>query len=120
LSRCEPRKRPWFGELGDGTNERRLKPVAVAGNVAFRQVGAGNGHNCGMDIHNLAYCWGRNIHGQPVPVSGNLRVTTMNAGGGHNCAVTLNGRGFCWGSGGLGELGNGGTSNSAIPVPVAD
>jgi alpha-tubulin suppressor-like RCC1 family protein len=75
------------GELGDGTNTRRLVPVAVAGGHFFDQVSAGltyypnGGHTCGKTSTGAAYCWGSNSHGQlgdgtttsrptPVPVSG--------------------------------------------------
>ena len=39
----------FFGQLGDGTMTARLRPVRVAGGLAFRQVSAGhNWHTCGV------------------------------------------------------------------------
>ncbi|HKG94113.1 MAG TPA: hypothetical protein VKA84_19540, partial [Gemmatimonadaceae bacterium] len=37
----------------------------------------------------------------------------------HACGVAMNGRGYCWGDNGEGQLGNGGSTASMVPVPVA-
>jgi alpha-tubulin suppressor-like RCC1 family protein len=61
------------GELGDGdTSTQRWVPVAVAGGHQFRQLTAGGsafapdqqGHSCGRDLAQKAYCWGSNSWGQ--------------------------------------------------------
>ena len=36
----------------------------------------------------------------------------------HSCAIALNGRAYCWGSGNSGQLGNGSTADSRVPVAV--
>ena len=55
------------GQLGDGTNTQRTRPVKVAGGHLFRAVpvGGGNGgHSCAVSTTNRAYCWGFNVSGQ--------------------------------------------------------
>jgi alpha-tubulin suppressor-like RCC1 family protein len=47
------------GQLGDGTATNRLKPVAVAGGLQFRQLSTGSGYTCGVTTDHVAYCWGR-------------------------------------------------------------
>lgn len=53
-----------YGQLGDGTTVFRRTPVAVAGGLRFKQVGAGTYHTCGRSSGDVAYCWGRNDIGQ--------------------------------------------------------
>ena len=53
-----------WGQLGDGTRTARVRPVRVLGDLAFRQVSAGQDHTCGITSTNAAYCWGRNFYGQ--------------------------------------------------------
>jgi alpha-tubulin suppressor-like RCC1 family protein len=66
------------GQLGDGTQTARLKPVAVVGGLSFTQVRAGNEMTCATTVAGEGYCWGVNQDGQlgdglaeilsPVPV----------------------------------------------------
>ena len=37
-----------FGELGDGTQTSRLRPVRVKGGFSFVAVSAGGSHTCGV------------------------------------------------------------------------
>lgn len=52
------------GQVGDGTRERRLTPVAVAGGHLFNQVSAGALHTCGTTNGSEGYCWGYGFFGQ--------------------------------------------------------
>jgi len=53
-----------------------------------------------------------------IPAAG-LVFASVSVGGWHNCGVTSDGAAYCWGENLSGALGNGTTTNSAIPVPVA-
>jgi alpha-tubulin suppressor-like RCC1 family protein len=77
-----------------------------------------------------ALCWGNNANGQlgngsnveshvPVPVQGSSSsIASIGAGTSFSCAVTKGGAVECWGLNGSGQLGNGGTTDSNVPVQV--
>ena len=121
----------WGGSpLGDGTTNSSLVPVAVAGGITFTALSVGNGIVCGIDTGGAGYCWGWGATGPqfghlvPEPLSGGLRFSSISAGmgfveGGYACGVTIEGTAYCWGSNTDGQLGNGTTTDSAVPVKVA-
>ena len=76
-------------------------------------------------------CWGSNGDGQlgdgttderedPAPVQG-LEDTPLavDAGDDHTCAVLRGGAIQCWGADSFGQLGDGGTESSSVPVTIA-
>ena len=135
------------GQLGNGTTTNSTAPVAVTGGPAFSAAApnappvsaltAGASHTCAVISAGAAYCWGSNANGQlgngtttnsatPVPVGGGLSFplskdradTVLSAGAGHTCGVTIGGTAYCWGSNSDGQLGNGTTTDSVLPVRV--
>ena len=127
----------YYGELGDGTQDRRLVPVAVSG-LSHGVTGLSSSpdvddtfHTCAV-VNGGAMCWGSNYNGElgnasntdsliPVAVSGlSSGVTDITVGSYHTCAVVSGGV-KCWGSGYYGELGNsqsGITAKTNTPVNV--
>ncbi|MFL5495278.1 MAG: RCC1 domain-containing protein [Gemmatimonadales bacterium] len=120
------------GQIGDGKTLARFTPRAVAGGLSFTRVSGGVFHTCGETTNNLAYCWGNNTFGQlgnggpegtdqlkPVAVAGGLHFEQVSAGGNHTCGTTSAAVAYCWGYNFFGQLGDGNTAESPIPVPVA-
>jgi alpha-tubulin suppressor-like RCC1 family protein len=102
-------------------------PAAVP---AVTTVSIGYTHSCALTSTGGVDCWGSNALGElgngtttrsalPVHVIG-LRVGVMavSASAGHACALTSGGAVKCWGYNVYGELGNGTTTNSTVPVDV--
>jgi len=121
------------GQLGNGTQsfDPQLTPVAVVGQLQFRQVSPGGEHTCAVTTDDRAFCWGSNRYGQlgdsteisprlrPTRVAGTRKWRQIDAGFLHTCAVTTSDRAFCWGRGYEGQLGNGKTYLSFWPRRVA-
>ena len=118
------------GQLGDGSTDSSMDPVAVAGGIRFTSISAGWDHTCGVSANNRAYCWGRGRYGRlgngspddritPTAVSGGLSIESVDSGMAHTCAITTDGDGFCWGRGEDGILGNDSTDSSLVPVAVS-
>jgi alpha-tubulin suppressor-like RCC1 family protein len=128
-----------YGELGDGNTAGSAAPAAVdtSGVLAGKtltQIGAGAQHACALDTAGQAYCWGVNIYGElgdgtttdshvPVAVdaSGVLagkKLTKLAAGNSSTCALDASGAAYCWGDNDVGELGDGTTASSTVPVTV--
>jgi alpha-tubulin suppressor-like RCC1 family protein len=125
------------GQLGGVTTTAlATRPTAVAGGVVFRSISAGAGYACGVTADHAAYCWGDNSSGQlgdgsranrsaPVRVAGDLAFVSVSTVipvgyvGKHSCGVTEFGAAYCWGDNLYGQLGNGSTANSSVPVAVA-
>ncbi|KAF8058349.1 UVR8 [Scenedesmus sp. PABB004] len=131
----------WAGQLGDGTSgTNRLSLAAVTltqGGPPLTGVAglaAGEAHTCARLNDGTALCWGSNWAGQlgdgstrdssvPVPVKwpGGAPLTgvaSIAAGGAHTCARLNDGTALCWGSNWAGQLGDGSTGDSSVPVPV--
>jgi hypothetical protein len=123
------------GELGDGTNQGadpgtlfRWAPTLDDG----VRVACGTGFTCAVRRSGEVWCWGRNDFGQlgrgtrstfvatPGPVGGLTDAVAIAAtpGSGTTCAVEGDGTVWCWGRGSLGQLGNGTTTFSTVPVQV--
>jgi alpha-tubulin suppressor-like RCC1 family protein len=122
-----------WGQVGTGTaGSDVLTPVPVA-SLSSRVVSlsAGESHTCAVTASGSVLCWGLNEFGQlgngtrtssvvPVAVAGlPSNVVAVAAGEYHTCALTSAGAMLCWGYNEDGELGNGSTSDSAVPVPVS-
>jgi alpha-tubulin suppressor-like RCC1 family protein len=118
------------GQLGDGSLvNNRLKPVAVLGGHAFRQVTAGLYHACAVATDDRAWCWGSGqgalgygadtTRREPVPVAGSLRFRQVSAGWNHTCGVTTDDRAYCWGLNSDGQLGDSTQITALRPVSVA-
>jgi hypothetical protein len=114
-------------------------PVAVNTRGALNgktltQISTAFDYACALDTSGSAYCWGSNQVGQlgfgvlgfsdlPVPVHARgvlagKRLVQISAGQEEACALDSAGHAYCWGLNTSGELGDGSTSNSAVP-PVA-
>jgi alpha-tubulin suppressor-like RCC1 family protein len=118
------------GELGNGTTSNSDVPVLVTG-MSSEVTAVTAGANCSLAIQNGGlYAWGNNEYGQlgngtttssntAVAVTGmSSGVTAVAAGGGTHSLAIQNGGLYAWGYNGDGELGNGTTGNSDVPVLV--
>ena len=105
------------GQLGDGTNDRRLLPVPVIGlGSGVTVVSAGVLHTCAVRA-GATLCWGRNGMGQvgdgtttsrnePAVVGQLGAVGTQVDADGYSCAVSA-GIASCWGDNTFGGVGDG-------------
>ena len=120
------------GQLGNDTTTDSSVPVAVTGASSdVEAIAAGAYHSCALTTGGGALCWGLNDSGQlgndtttdshvPVAVTGaSSDVEAIAAGAYHSCRLSASGDAGCWGSNGSGQLGNGTTTNSSIPVAVS-
>jgi alpha-tubulin suppressor-like RCC1 family protein len=120
------------GALGDGTFSNSLVPVAVSGlSSGVAGISAGLAHTCAVTTVGSVQCWGNNHYGQlgdgshtdsnvPVPVSGlSSGVVAVSSGANHTCARTAGSGVLCWGDNEWGQLGNGSTTESSVPVAVS-
>lgn len=104
--------------------------VVTGGLVDFIDITAGDSHTCGLRANGQVWCWGSGsavgnfTNPSAVPVrAGQLRdIVAVEAGSNHTCAIERNALDqrivHCWGVGPSGELGNGQTATSPVPVSV--
>ena len=126
-----------LGQLGNGSSANSNLPIAIATTgilvgKTVTSISTGSQHTCAIAT-GAAYCWGYNYYGAlgngseqtfatPVAVTttgvlAGKTVTAISAGGKHTCVIA-SGAAYCWGYNGEGQLGNGSTTNSNIPVAV--
>ena len=124
------------GQLGDDTRTDSPVPVDVVGlgsgvaAISAADGGASPDHTCALTESGGIECWGYNAYGQlgdgrttrslvPADVVGlGSGVRAISANGDHTCALTDSGGVKCWGRNGDGELGDGTTTDSLVPVDV--
>ena len=132
-----------YGELGNGTISRDPNPLPVAvtttgtpmAGKTITAVSAGSYYSLALAGDGTVYTWGRNNYGQlgngttddsniPVavtttgtPMAGKT-ITAISAGRFHSLALASDGTVYAWGFNEEGQLGNGTTDDSNIPVAV--
>jgi alpha-tubulin suppressor-like RCC1 family protein len=133
------------GQLGNGSSSSNSNPVTVSSISTATAIAVGGnqaGHSCALLSDNTIQCWGANDYGQlgdgtqtdrstPTAVSSISTAIAVAVGGGgegcggvgcynsgHSCAVLSNNTIQCWGANDYGQLGNGTTDNSSLPVTV--
>ncbi|MCA1831692.1 MAG: RCC1 domain-containing protein [Actinomycetota bacterium] len=124
------------GQLGNGTSDTGSNnvPTRVSGLAHVDAISAGGFHNIALqkgvvwtwgadDLGQLghpgnAFCGGETCGTIAAPAIGLAGVTAVAAGAFHSLAL-LEGTVLAWGYNAQGQLGNGTTTNSAIPVPVS-
>src|ERR1019366_2630623 len=91
-------------------------------------VSAGQAHTCAVKTSGTLWCWGYNSNGQlgdagtvdsAVPVQESTHASdwdAVTARYAYTCAVKTAGTLWCWGSNSSGQLGDGTTTGSAVPV----
>ena len=120
------------GQLGDGgaCGQVCTTPIDVPGlESGVVEVGAGIGSSCAITTAGALKCWGGGGLGDGGACSGlcpPVQVVGLESGvaavavgsGGHSCALTTAGGVKCWGLNHVGQLGDGGTTDSSVPVEV--
>ena len=129
-----------YGELGNGNTAGSSVPVAVdtSGVLAgqsLSQIAVNTWDACAVSQAGAAYCWGDNSYGQlgngsdvegsDVPVAvdtsgvlSGVNLTQAAIGYEQACAADAAGVSYCWGGNGEGQLGDGSTTSSPVPVVV--
>ncbi|WP_081815116.1 hypothetical protein [Leifsonia aquatica] len=121
------------GQLGNGTTTNSSVPLAVAmpAGPTFTSISAGGSHTLALDTDGNAYAWGYNAYGRlgngtttnsSVPVAVTMPAeatfTSIHAGDYYSLALGSDGKAYAWGLNANGQLGNGTTTNSSVPVAV--
>jgi alpha-tubulin suppressor-like RCC1 family protein len=129
-----------YGELGNNGTASSPVPVMVYTNGALSgkkitAIASGENHALALSADGLLFTWGWNNNLQlgngstvsytNVPVAVDMTgvlagktVVALGTGNMHNQVVTSDGQIFTWGYGQFGQLGNGATTNSGVPVAV--
>ena len=132
-----------YGQLGDGRTADSGVPVAVdaSGALAGQQItqisagGGGGLDTCALTSTGAAFCWGSNYDGglgagrtgssSSVPVAvdtggalAGRKLVQISTGSNGACVLDSAGAAYCWGDNDFGEIGDGRTVSSTVPVPV--
>ena len=124
------------GEVGDGTRTATESPVEsdLPAGVAATAVAAGYKQALALTAGGGLYAWGSNSAGQaglgsttpnsvitpsPVALPSGVQATAIATGADHDLAVSRAGVVYAWGLNADGQLGDGTTANSDVPVAVS-
>ncbi|RZK61278.1 MAG: RCC1 repeat-containing protein, partial [Hymenobacter sp.] len=126
-----------YGQLGTGTTINSPTPVALAipRATGYVQATAGGAHSLALLDNGSLYAWGTNSEGElgnnsttqslaAVAVSqgaipAGTRFKQVSGGSFNSLALAADGTAYAWGFNNYGQLGNGTTTQSTVPVAVS-
>jgi alpha-tubulin suppressor-like RCC1 family protein len=120
------------GQLGERTTENPLLPAQVTSISGVEAISGGSDHSVALKKDGTVWSWGDNHFGQlgngstatsssvPVQAAGLTDVISISSRAAHTIALKSDGTVWTWGYNYYGQLGDGSTTNSKIPVQVKD
>ncbi len=124
-----------YGKLGTGDEVDHTYPVLITNSMGTKwsSVSLGIKQTCGVDVENNLWCWGDNSLGQlgtgdytgsyyPVIVSNSAGTSwsSVSLDQFSTCGIDTESTLWCWGVNDSGQLGNGTTNSSNVPVVVTN
>ena len=134
-----------YGQLGNGTTTNSSMPICISDTENsvlkgknIKNISANEDTVCAIDDNGKVYTWGRNNYGQlgngtttnssmPICISDTensvlkgKNIKNISANGYTVCAIDDNGKVYTWGENDYGQLGNGKTTNSSMPICISD
>lgn len=120
-----------YGQLGDGSNTDRDKPVEIAVEQKWAALAVGAEHALVLDETGTLYAWGRNHQGQlgdgtlenrnaPVQIGEAGEWREVMAGSGHSLGLKKDGTLWAWGENTAGKLGDGTAFMRLKPRQLSD
>jgi alpha-tubulin suppressor-like RCC1 family protein len=118
------------GELGNGTTSDSHTATPVDGLSGVSALSGGGQFNCAV-VRSQVFCWGDNAVGEiganlpaiwaltPTAVATLGAINALSTGYYHSVVRLTSGGLRAWGYNSNGQLGNGTTTNSPLPVPVS-
>ena len=117
------------GQLGDGTNINRNRPIQIGMNSDWKTVYTGSRRTFGIKNNGTLWGWGNNFDGQLGDGTTVTKTTPTQIGiendweklsirSSHSLAIKKNGTLWAWGYNGAGQLGDGTTSSKLIPTQI--
>ena len=109
-----------------------IRETSYVCNAFVEEVDLGFDHSCALMSDQTVRCWGSSEFGQlgdgssstfkitPVTVTGITNAISITSGKNSSCAALETGEVACWGKNNFGQLGNGTTEDSAVPVMDRD
>ncbi len=119
-----------YGQLGNGNNTNSNIPVQVSSLSNISAISGGYTYSLALKNDGTVWAWGENFIGQlgngtntnsnvPVQVSSLTGIIAISASlGNRSLALKNDGTVWAWGSNSSGQLGNGTTTSSSVPVQV--
>jgi alpha-tubulin suppressor-like RCC1 family protein len=120
-----------FGALGRGDTVTSVFPAPIASAEHFVLVRSGRSRSCAIALDGAAWCWGLEwesasgnvdfFHQVLLPhrIDGLPPLRDISISASSTCALTIGGEVLCWEANGFAQLGDGTTTSTATPGPVA-
>lgn len=122
-----------YGELGDGTTDSILEPKKIKEEIKFKEISIGYTHSTAIDDKGNLWAWGNNNYGQLGDGTTNNSLTpkmikegtfkkvqsNLVYGYANNTAIDEEGNLWVWGRNNYGQLGDGTSTDSHIPIKIS-